>query len=898
MALKTPILIAIVAWAIAGIVLISDFVLYEMDNSAIESNVGDPIEDPNPVSIVTDPPAPLAPTIAPTNRLVFLNAEYQNSVHNTDEFKFFMKKTIAAALGTLQFRVEILGISSGSIVVEFSVDSSAMNQETVRGKFEELIERVQIDISESNDYSSIDTTLFQLETFDDTGSGNVNTVQTNTASPTSAPPSSPSPTTGSPTKTPTDSPTTASPTPNPTSLRETIVFPQVGGEEILTPNIVLIMADDMGWGDLSANYDNYPSSSRDGDWTAVKKGEQLNTESCGTGSEWTIGGSAGQAYPIYQTTNIDGLANTGILFNNFHAGNPVCTPTRASILSGRLPGRDLIDYVDNTGKNQVQEANNKESDKSESDYCLPQGTWTTATAAKEKGYSTAFFGKWHLGNLHNSKRDNKYTKTPIDFGFDRYVATTTNAATHDVTIHAACKEQMEYVGARGLGHYRYGNHKQTSGIYPPRWTQSVDNVIVKRNRGEPFNDNDNIDNSIDTVSVTNGCNYPNTLGEQTTYDHTRCDSIYEPFSFTTFADNDNKKDSCPGNTADNNIVNIDPSALGNSAKYLTTQALQFIDDTADGGKVPFFIEIATWHMHTPFTGSDDEKCQGSGIACSGGADGNVVPIDIFKNYKGSLFELDEAVGHLRDGLQARGMLEDTIILFTSDNGQEKKGVSGGSPGPYSGCKRENEEGGHRVPAVLSWPRVMTNMYHSSRPSNTMDILPTMESIFSTLPKDNTFNTTLYDNNGGFFRNRAGADGESFYDLLVTASENTVDSTILQTDSNNLRNSYMRIAGFEGNAGLDSSTDWPEIYGRWSIYSKNGQYKYLSQTDSDSDALYDLQGVGKTEITEHNDAGIKAELKSEYVSRKAEYDSDRSTARSKRGGTKEWTEEWNLCFKQT
>jgi arylsulfatase A-like enzyme len=137
---------------------------------------------------------------------------------------------------------------------------------------------------------------------------------------------------------------------------------------------------------------------------------------------------AQQNYPIHQTQHIDSLASPGILFNAMHSASPVCTPTRASILTGRLPGREKIDYVDDTGKNQMQASawedvagfagGHTEGD-SESSYCIPQQQYTIAHAARKKGYATAFYGKWHLGNLHNSKTFSKYDNTPIDYGFQR-----------------------------------------------------------------------------------------------------------------------------------------------------------------------------------------------------------------------------------------------------------------------------------------------------------------------------------------------------------------------------------------------------------------------------------------------------------------------------------------------
>ncbi len=110
------------------------------------------------------------------------------------------------------------------------------------------------------------------------------------------------------------------------------------------PNIIIILADDLGVGDLSMN------------------------------------GS-----PI-RTPNIDSLAKEGAYLNNFYASANVCTPSRAGLLTGRYPIRmGLADSV--------IEVNSK--------HGLPSSETTLAEVLQDKGYKTALIGKWHLG--HNSE---------------------------------------------------------------------------------------------------------------------------------------------------------------------------------------------------------------------------------------------------------------------------------------------------------------------------------------------------------------------------------------------------------------------------------------------------------------------------------------------------------------
>jgi len=106
------------------------------------------------------------------------------------------------------------------------------------------------------------------------------------------------------------------------------------------PNIILCMTDDQGWGDTSYN-----------------------------------------GHPELKTPNLDAMAASGIRFDRFYAANPLCSPTRASCLTGRSPLR----------------------------YCcfswghdLPLREVTLAEAARTAGYATGHFGKWHLGGIPNA----------------------------------------------------------------------------------------------------------------------------------------------------------------------------------------------------------------------------------------------------------------------------------------------------------------------------------------------------------------------------------------------------------------------------------------------------------------------------------------------------------------
>ena len=110
-------------------------------------------------------------------------------------------------------------------------------------------------------------------------------------------------------------------------------------------------------------------------------------------------------HPILKTPNLDEMARNGIRFDRFYAGAPVCSPTRASVLTGRVNDRTgVFDHG----------------------FALRSQEKTIAQALKKAGYSTGHFGKWHLNGLRGPgvpilKNDNH---SPEKFGFDYWLSTT------------------------------------------------------------------------------------------------------------------------------------------------------------------------------------------------------------------------------------------------------------------------------------------------------------------------------------------------------------------------------------------------------------------------------------------------------------------------------------------
>lgn len=101
-----------------------------------------------------------------------------------------------------------------------------------------------------------------------------------------------------------------------------------------------------------------------------------------------------QGSKFYLTPRIDELAKNGVRFTNAYAANPVCSPTRASIMSGKDPAHKSINITDYLGT--VIPKNKKLITPLINDHLALNET-TIAEAFKESGYATYFVGKWHLG---------------------------------------------------------------------------------------------------------------------------------------------------------------------------------------------------------------------------------------------------------------------------------------------------------------------------------------------------------------------------------------------------------------------------------------------------------------------------------------------------------------------
>lgn len=159
------------------------------------------------------------------------------------------------------------------------------------------------------------------------------------------------------------------------------------------------------------------------------------------------------------------------------------------------------------------------------------------------------------------------------------------------------------------------------------------------------------------------------------------------------------------------VVNPDlqPEDQALLTRWATESALRFIDRNHDQ---PFFIYMPYSMVHVPIFASD--RFLGKSGA---GLFGDVV------------MELDWSVGEVIKSLESHDIREDTLVIFSSDNGHwAAYGDHAGSAGIYRGFKHTNWEGGNRVPTIMSWPGRIPANTNSDALSSTIDIFPTIAKI--------------------------------------------------------------------------------------------------------------------------------------------------------------------------
>jgi len=347
------------------------------------------------------------------------------------------------------------------------------------------------------------------------------------------------------------------------------------------PNVILILIDDMGWRDLSC----YGSS-------------------------------------FYETPNIDRLATQGMTFTQAYASCPVCSPTRASLLTGKYPATlGLTDWIDwGFG---IHPARGKLIDAPYIDH-LSLSEKSIARALQEGGYQTWHVGKWHLGG---------------------------------------------------------------EAYYPEKHGFEVN---------------------------IGGCEWGSP--------HT---GYFSPWKIPNLVDGPEGKH------------------LGD---HLTDEVIRLIEEKDER---PFFLNLWYYDVHTPIQAKSEkihkfeQKCRDLHFdELETFAEGEFFPVEHKKNkrivrrlvqsnpaYAGMIENLDENIGRLLKTLENRGIAENTLVIFTSDNGGLS--TAEGSPtcnAPLSEGKGWMYEGGTREPLIVKWPGKVGPGSTCDTPVTSPDFYPTLLEI--------------------------------------------------------------------------------------------------------------------------------------------------------------------------
>ncbi len=370
------------------------------------------------------------------------------------------------------------------------------------------------------------------------------------------------------------------------------------------PNIVLILADDLGYGDVGC----YNPNSR------------------------------------IPTPSLDRLATEGMRFTDAHSPCTVCTPTRYSLMTGQMAFR-----VPNGGR--VFTGAGGPS-------LIAPNRMTLPKMLREHGYSTACFGKWHIGLTFYDKAGQPIHKGdvesvklidysrridggPLDCGFDQFFGT-------------ACCPTTDWLYA-----FIEGNRIPV----PP--TALLDKAGLPKH----------------------------------------------PYA------NDNR---VGWQAPDFDMEEVDMKFLAKSQQFLH----KHVKETPDK---PFFLYHAAQAVHLPsFPGKDFRGKTQSG------------PHGDF------IFEFDYVVGELMKTLEELGVADNTLVIVTSDNGPEVTSVvrmrrdhKHDGARPWRGVKRDNWEGGHRVPFIVRWPGNVATGSTSAQITSLCDIFMTAAAMLDVKVTSNT-----------------------------------------------------------------------------------------------------------------------------------------------------------------
>ncbi len=265
--------------------------------------------------------------------------------------------------------------------------------------------------------------------------------------------------------------------------------------------------------------------------------------------------------------------------------------------------------------------------------------------------------------------------------------------------------------------------------------------------------------------------------------------------------------------AHDNFFDLNPELIRNGAEpevikgetsdILATETVRFMRENHKAGK-PFLIVVWFPSPHTKYKAAKKDLELYSHINESRNA-----------NYYGELSGVDRGMGTIRKALRELGIEKNTFLLFTSDNGPEGAGKTGG----LKGRKHKFTEGGIRVPGIIEWPARITKPAVTSIPAGTIDLFPTIrdiigaEKVASDRPLDGISLLPLFDGKWtsrpkpmGFGRVKAGrsvSDGKWFHGYTKTGKARTFKS----------ETHFDPPASFSGNEGVWIDNDFKLLDGK-------------------------------------------------------------------------------------
>ena len=381
------------------------------------------------------------------------------------------------------------------------------------------------------------------------------------------------------------------------------------------PNIIFILTDDLGLGDVGVFFQNARRATNQ------------------------------RAEPWHLTPQLDRMAAEGVQLRQHYCPAPVCAPSRASLLLGVHQGHA------NVRDNQFDKA--------------LENNHTLASVLKGAGYATACIGKWGLQGSNNAASPNRWPAHPLRRGFDSY--------------------------------FGYLSHKAGHWHYPKEDGQAL------------LDDETDVATNFDRCYTTDlfTARAKKWIADQ------HAAKPRQPFFLYLAYDTPHAKLQLPPG----------PFPAGAGAKggvqWLGTpgRMINTADGTPDSFTHPDYVS-ATWdHDRNPATPEQPWP-------------------DVYQRYASDVRRIDECVGDLLALLKDLRLDDNTLVVFTSDNGPSKESYLKEnydptffkSFGPHDGIKRDLWEGGIRVGALARWPGRIPRGRVSNEPSQFHDWLPTLAEL--------------------------------------------------------------------------------------------------------------------------------------------------------------------------